>query len=162
MEVSTNPATGIGHDLISTLRMLERAHADGTLIVRTESNEALFAMNRGLILSSHTQTGRRIGEELVTRGAIAPSTLANALSLQKRKLVPQPLGSLLVSLGVVTDIAAREVLEAQCVEALQECLGWAGLQLDFVYGHHPAPESVVHRGMSVEALLERVGASEAA
>lgn len=147
----------LGQDIVATLRMLECAKADGTLIVRTNDKEAFFALRRGLVLSAHSLVGERTGDSLVRKGALSPQTLESALSLQRRKRVSQPLASLLVSLGVVQDSAALEVLEEQCAKLLAECRDWDPQHLDFEYSLPEQSEfALVHDGFSVEDLLDRV------
>ncbi|MDQ1614106.1 MAG: hypothetical protein QOJ60_45, partial [Actinomycetota bacterium] len=110
----------------SVLLDLAERSATGCLVVRDqEGDEAEVFLRDGLVYSVFVP-GRRtmLGVRLMSRGALTPEALAEALEIQKTELQGWRLGELLVHLGYVDLAVVEEFVVEHLKDAMADLLGW--------------------------------------
>ncbi|MEO7981735.1 MAG: DUF4388 domain-containing protein, partial [Sporichthyaceae bacterium] len=114
------------HTVESVLRDLADSRATGCLLVRDpEGDEAEVFLRDGQVYAVGVP-GRRVllGVRLMSRGALTPEALAEALEIQRTELQGWRLGELLVHLGYVEIEVVEEFVVEQLKDALTDLLGW--------------------------------------
>ena len=107
------------HDLASSA-------ATGCLVVRDqEGDEAEVYLRDGAVYAV-TVPGRRVmlGVRLMSRGALTPEALSEALEIQRTELQGWRLGELLVHLGYVELSVVEEFVVEHLKDALADLMGW--------------------------------------
>ena len=115
----TNTVEAALHDLAAS-------GATGCLVVRDqEGDEAEVYLRDGDVYAVMVP-GRRImlGVRLMSRGALTPEALAEALEIQRTELQGWRLGELLVHLGYVELSVVEEFVVEHLKDALADLLGW--------------------------------------
>ena len=110
----------------SVLHDLARDGATGCLYVRDqEGDEAEVYLRDGQVYAVSVP-GRRtmLGVRLMSRGALTPEALAEALEIQRTELQGWRLGELLVHLGYVDLAVVEEFVVEHLKDALADLLGW--------------------------------------
>ena len=110
----------------TVLHDLAGQHATGCLTVRDqEGDEAEVYLRDGLVYAVMVP-GRRtmLGVRLMSRGALTPEALAEALETQRTELQGWRLGELLVHLGYVDLDVVEEFVVEHLKDALADLLGW--------------------------------------
>ena len=110
----------------TVLRDLAGQRATGVLSVRDqEGDEAEVYLRDGLVYAVMVP-GRRtmLGVRLMSRGALTPEALAEALEIQRTELQGWRLGELLVHLGYVDLDVVEEFVVEHLKDALADLLGW--------------------------------------
>ena len=114
------------HTVESVLRDLADSRATGCLLVRDqEGDEAEVYLRDGQVYAVSVP-GRRVmlGVRLMSRGALTPEALAEALEIQRTELQGWRLGELLVHLGYVELSVVEEFVVEHLKDALTDLLGW--------------------------------------
>lgn len=114
------------HTVESVLRDLADSSATGCLVVRDqEGDEAEVYLRDGQVYAVSVP-GRRVmlGVRLMSRGALTPEALAEALEIQRTELQGWRLGELLVHLGYVELSVVEEFVVEHLKDALTDLLGW--------------------------------------
>lgn len=154
---TTNPL--MDRALPAALQMLGRARVAGILTVTGTAGTATFQLQDGNVLWASSNTVPRLGETLVKRGFITQDVLDNALRLQKRKRVSQPLIKVLHE----WDLLSREVAEAEIIgqltRVIANVLGWddGTLRIERI---EPV-DDLVTTGCDVETALLRAAMVQA-
>mgnify|MGYP006198276879 CR=1 FL=1 len=115
----TNTVEAALHDLAAS-------GATGCLVVRDqEGDEAEVYLRDGDVYAVMVP-GRRVmlGVRLMSRGALTPEALAEALEIQRTELQGWRLGELLVHLGYVELSVVEEFVVEHLKDALADLLGW--------------------------------------
>ena len=110
----------------AVLHDLADSGATGCLLVRDqEGDEAEVYLRDGQVYSVIVP-GRRVmlGVRLMSRGALTPEALAEALEIQRTELQGWRLGELLVHLGYVDLAVVEEFVVEHLKDALADLLGW--------------------------------------
>ncbi len=105
---------------------LAAASSTGCLVVRDqEGDEAEVYLRDGEVYAVMVP-GRRVmlGVRLMSRGALTPEALAEALEIQRTELQGWRLGELLVHLGYVELAVVEEFVVEHLKDALADLLGW--------------------------------------
>ncbi len=114
------------HTVEAVLHELADSGATGCLLVRDqEGDEAEVYLRDGQVYAV-TVPGRRVmlGVRLMSRGALTPEALAEALEIQRTELQGWRLGELLVHLGYVELSVVEEFVVEHLKDALTDLLGW--------------------------------------
>src|SRR6478735_2493271 len=114
------------HTVEAVLQDLAASGATGCLLVRDqEGDEAEVFLRDGEVYAVMVP-GRRtmLGVRLMSRGALTPEGLAEALEIQRTELQGWRLGELLVHLGYVEIDVVEEFVVEQLKDALTDLLGW--------------------------------------
>ena len=149
-------ATLVRVELALALRLMGHAKASGYVTLKGESGEAHLTLVKGAVLHATSTGTPKLGEALVGRGVITPDVLENALRLQKRKKVKQPLGTILLELGVVSKSVAESEVETQIMRVLVDALSWHGCTLRFEPKKVSADGIVFPDSCQLESLLARL------
>ena len=110
----------------TVLHDLASQRATGCVYVRDqEGDEAEVYLRDGLVYAVMVP-GRRtmLGVRLMSRGALTPEALAEALEIQRTELQGWRLGELLVHLGYVDLEVVEEFVVEHLKDALADLLGW--------------------------------------
>ncbi len=105
---------------------LAQSRSTGCLLVRDqEGDEAEVFLRDGAVYAVMVP-GRRVmlGVRLMSRGALTPEALAEALEIQRTELQGWRLGELLVHLGYVELAVVEEFVVEHLKDALADLLGW--------------------------------------
>jgi hypothetical protein len=138
-------------DLPGLIRLVAGAGATGVFTCRRHDEEARLLFQAGRIVGASSAEQGQIGRALIAAGTIDEALLERALGLQRRKKTHEPLGQILISLGIVEECDVRSVLRKACIGVLRQCIGWEGGTLAFQHGR--VFEGNVALGFSVEELL---------
>ena len=112
------------------------------------------------VLWARASTAKRLGQALEERGAISASDLAGVLALQKRTKRRQPLGTILIELGLIERDVAETEIEIQVLAVLREVLGWASGEYEFEsirVREGVTPTFALPNTRKVDALLQGAG-----
>jgi hypothetical protein len=126
-----NFADSLRESIPTVMRALAQASNSGVLFIRGRDSEAQIMLYRGDILWARSSTTKRIGEALEQRGAISARDLEGVLALQKRKKQRQPIGTILIELGLVDRQVAETEIEAQVISVLRDALDWGSGEYNF-------------------------------
>ncbi|MGH8894006.1 MAG: DUF4388 domain-containing protein, partial [Actinomycetes bacterium] len=110
----------------ATLHELAAAAATGCLVVRDQEGDEAEVYLRGGDVYAVMVPGRRVmlGVRLMSRGALTPEALAEALEIQRTELQGWRLGELLVHLGYVELSVVEEFVLEHLKDAMADLLGW--------------------------------------
>jgi hypothetical protein len=114
------------HTVESALRDVAASAGTGCLLVRDqEGDEAEVYLRDGQVYAVSVP-GRRVmlGVRLMSRGALTPEALSEALEIQRTELQGWRLGELLVHLGYVELSVVEEFVVEHLKDALADLLGW--------------------------------------
>jgi hypothetical protein len=143
-------------DLELLLTLMGRAKTSGVVTLTGAAGEAHLVLVGGAVLHATSTATPRLGESLVTRGVITPGVLENALRHQRRKKVKQPLGTILLELGVVSKAVAESEIEMQILRVLMDALSWHEAALRFEPAQVHADHLLFPESCQLEALLPRL------
>jgi len=142
------------------MRALAQAENSGVLRIRGTDSEAEVMFFQGDVLWARASTAKRLGQALEERGAITASDLAGVLALQKRKKRRQPIGTILVELGLIEREVAETEIGIQVLAVLRDVLGWGGGEYEFEpvrVREGVTPTFALPQNRSVDALLQGAG-----
>ena len=114
------------------MQLIRLGGHSGTLSVNNGSEEGFVGFERGRIVSAWNPRSRRVGELLVSAGAIDDGTLAFALQSQTAERPRRSIGQILVRMGAITSEKICEVMGAEIERVLGEILAWRSGSFDFV------------------------------
>jgi hypothetical protein len=127
------------------LYLLALRRQTGKLAVSANGDEVSLYLDRGqLIMVTSSNMSLRLGRMLVRLGYLTQDELREALHIQEQQGRGQPLGSILIQHGYITDTGLSQCVEEQCVEILARVI--AAQHGIFVY----------HRGATVAPGTEIV------
>lgn len=107
------------------LYMFKMRGLSGTLVVRNGDDDATLQLQQGRLVSvSSSMVWQRLGELLVHAGKLTADQLTTALVLRAARPTAAPLGSWLISEGLVSQADLHEVLQCQAEEILLRIIGW--------------------------------------
>jgi hypothetical protein len=92
---------------------------------------AEIGFHRGRIISARGPDHLPLGEWLVSKGAVSPSDIDQALRIQKRMGRPAAIGKVLIEMGVITLEKLKELVEAQIENTVYGLVGWSGGTFEF-------------------------------
>ena len=153
-------AESLSNSVPTVMRALAQAQNTGILRVRGKDSEAEMMFFQGEVLWARSSTAKRLGEALEERGAISASDLAGVLALQKRKKRRQPLGTILVELGLIERSVAETEIEIQVLRVLRDIFSWGSGEYSFDTLRVEAgvmPDFAIPHCRRVDALLQGVG-----
>jgi hypothetical protein len=96
----------------------------GTLTVNNGQEEAFIGFEHGRIVSAWSPRSRRLGELLVSAGAINGDTLNQALEQQNAERPRRSIGQVLVRLGATTPEAIRDIITHEIERVVIEIFSW--------------------------------------
>mgnify|MGYP001821701698 CR=1 FL=1 len=117
--------------LVEFLRAVTTLGSSGRLEIQSGDKEAQIILRGGRVVAAITNETPRLGEILTESGAITERELNGVLAIQKRKKVRQPLGMILVQLGVLGSDRLEPHLQDLRVRAVKEILSWEEGRYDF-------------------------------
>lgn len=127
------------------LYLLALRRQTGKLAISANGDEVnLFLDNGQLVVVTSSNMALRLGRMLVRMGFLQPGKLREALQVQEHLTHSQPLGSILIQNGYVSEAQLTRCVEEQCIEILSRVI--AAQQGIFVY----------HAGATVSAQTEIV------
>src|SRR6476646_1953121 len=114
------------HTVEAVLQDLAASGATGCLLVRDQEGDEAEVYVRAGEVYAVSVPGRRVmlGVRLMSRGALTPEALAEALEIQRTELQGWRLGELLVHLGYVELAVVEEFVVEHLKDALTDLLGW--------------------------------------
>src|SRR6478736_7756919 len=114
------------HTVEAVLQDLAASGATGCLLVRDQEGDEAEVFLRDGEVYAVSVPGRRVmlGVRLMSRGALTPEALAEALEIQRTELQGWRLGELLVHLGYVELAVVEEFVVEHLKDALADLLGW--------------------------------------
>jgi hypothetical protein len=114
------------HTVEAVLHDLAASGATGCLLVRDQEGDEAEVFLRDGEVYAVSVPGRRVmlGVRLMSRGALTPEALAEALEIQRTELQGWRLGELLVHLGYVELSVVEEFVVEHLKDALADLLGW--------------------------------------
>src|SRR4051812_32302215 len=114
------------HTVEAVLQDLAASGATGCLLVRDQEGDEAEVFLRDGEVYAVSVPGRRVllGVRLMSRGALTPEALAEALEIQRTELQGWRLGELLVHLGYVDLEVVEEFVVEHLKDALADLLGW--------------------------------------
>src|SRR3954454_5565016 len=114
------------HTVEAVLQDLAVSGATGCLLVRDQEGDEAEVFLRDGEVYAVSVPGRRVmlGVRLMSRGALTPEALAEALEIQRTELQGWRLGELLVHLGYVELAVVEEFVVEHLKDALTDLLGW--------------------------------------
>ncbi len=142
--------------LSAALQALAQEWASGCLhVVDPDGGEALVYLREGAIyFIAMPHPGRRLGNRLVSSGALVPAALAEALDAQEGALQAWRLGELLVRLGYVDQSVVEAFVIEQVLEDGADLLGLTAGHWEFVDGE--STREGIAGGLSAAELLRQV------
>lgn len=152
----SNAATQVTVDLAVVLRLMGLAQASGAVTLKAEAGEARLVLASGAVLHATSSGTPRLGDALVARGVITKERLEDALRHQRRKKVKQPLGTILLELGMLTQAVAEFEVEMQAVRVLVDVFSWQGCTLRYEPELVDARNALLPESCRLEALLARI------
>jgi len=142
--------------LPAALQMMAKAKSSGSLSIRDGEKMVLILIAQGHIVFASSTSGARLGDSMVEKGVLGEEELAQALAVQKRKKVKQPLATILHELGLVSREAAGVIVEQQIYEVLREAMSWTRGKLDFEPMTEGFDNVIRPESCSVERVLLRL------
>jgi hypothetical protein len=149
-------ATQVTVDLALVLRLMSQAGASGVITLSGPPGEAHIVLVHGAVLHATSSATPKLGEALVARGVVTKDVLEDALRHQRRKKVKQPLGTILLELGVVSRAVAESEIEMQIIRVLVDALSWQGCSLRFEPADVSAKHILFPDSCQLETLLARL------
>jgi hypothetical protein len=146
--------------VVDVLSMLHLSGRSGDLTLETAAGSARFTFRQGAITSASCPSlGRTIGQVLTERAGISSDTVGRALTLQNES--KQPLGKILLELGVVTRPVLYDAVTALISEVVRETSQWVSGGFRFDVRTSPALDDVafvpdeiaLESGLGVKELL---------
>lgn len=141
MQMSGKVADG---QLLKFLRTVANVGSSGRLELKNEEAWARVIIRTGRVVAAITDQTPRLGELLVDADLISEQELMSVLAMQKRKRVRQPLGMILVQLGVLEGDCLQSHLQDLRARAFSEILEWTEGDYEFtaeeemdVWGQEP-------------------------
>ena len=113
------------------MQLIRLGGHSGTLTVNNRSEDGFIGFERGRIVSAWNPRSRRVGELLVSAGAIDEGTLVRALELQNAERPRRSLGQILVRMGSTTSEAIRDVMAAEIERVVSEIFAWKSGTFEF-------------------------------
>ena len=120
-----------GGGLVEFLRAVTTIGSSGRLEIQSGDKEAQIILRGGRVVAAITDETPRLGEILTESGAITERELDGVLAIQKRKKVRQPLGMILVQLGVLESDRPEPHLQDLRKRAVTKILSWDEGTYDF-------------------------------
>lgn len=144
--------------LSAILRILSRTETSGVLSLAGPGGLASFILIDGRVLYATSSTVPDLGASLVAKGYIGQEILENVRAIKQRKRKLEPLGTVLMDLGLVERDVLEQEIEDQVLKVLRDAMAWDSgkVNLDLV-DWRTRGETVVG-ARPVEDLLARVNA----
>ena len=119
----------------------------GTLVIKSGAESAEIGFHRGRIISAWTPDSKRLGDLLVSLGAIEDLTLMEALARQERQVPRVSLGKVLVTMEAITKDRLREVIADQIEHTIYDLVTWSSGDFDFALDElRPVDDIAVYPG----------------
>lgn len=140
------------------LQMMSMARCSGILNIRSGDNVASVAVCNGNVLYASSNRKGRLGDFLVQSGAIGAERLDAVLSLQRRKRVKQPLGTICSEFGLVPREQLEPAIHSQIVRVCQDILDWDSGTFEFEPIDDLDRKTGLHGGVAIQSLLLQIAA----
>jgi hypothetical protein len=139
-----------------TLQLLAHAKVSGLVSICSGNRRARMVLIEGRVLHATSSTTTRLGESLVDRGVVTGPVLDRVLQMQRRKKKKQPLGTILMELGLVSKAVAEAEIETQIARVLKEVTSWERCKLKLEPMETSAEAVLFPESCDLEALLARL------
>jgi len=106
------------------MQLIRLGGHSGTLTVNNGHEEGFIGFERGRIVSAWNPRTRRVGELLVSAGAVEEGALVRALGVQTVERPRRSIGQILVRMGATTSEAIRDVMALEIERVVGEILYW--------------------------------------
>jgi hypothetical protein len=113
------------------MQLIRLGGHSGTLSIHAGEEEALIGFEHGRMISAWSPRSLRLGELLLSAGAIDDAILQRALETQEAERPHRPIGQILVRLGATTPDTIREVMAQDIERVIKEVLTWPSGIFDF-------------------------------
>jgi len=143
------------------LQMMSMARCSGILNIKTGDSVASIAVCNGNILYASSNRKGRLGDYLLQAGVIGADRLDAVLSLQRRKRVKQPLGTICSELGLVPRDQLEPAVHAQIVRVCQDILEWENGSFEFEPIEDLQTKTGLSGGVAIQSLLLNIAAPAA-
>lgn len=110
--------------LTAALHMLGEAKASGLLTITGSDRFASIVLADGRLLFATSDRAPRLEETLVEKGLLDRDTLDKVWRLLRRKKVHEPLGKVLMELGLVSEETVETEIERQIMDVVGDVLAW--------------------------------------
>jgi hypothetical protein len=138
------------------LQMVSMARCSGILHIRSGDNVASVAVCDGNVLYASSNREGRLGDFLVQCGALGAERLDAVLSLQRRKLVKQPLGTICTELGLVARDQLEPAIQSQVMRVCRDILDWDSGTFEFEPIDDLGRKTGLQGGVSIQSLLLQI------
>ena len=156
-------AESLRQEIPTVLRALAQARNTGVLRVSGADGEAEVMLIHGEVAWARASNAKRLGAALEERGAISAADLKGVLAMQKRKKQRQPIGTILLEMGLIDREVAETEIEVQVLDVLRLILDWGRGEYKFESVHkisHEQSKMVLLACGNVDRLLQNVGVSD--
>jgi hypothetical protein len=106
------------------MQLIRLGGHSGTLTVNNGHEEGFIGFERGRIVSAWNPRTRRVGELLVSAGAVEEGVLMRALEAQNVERPRRSIGQILVRMGATTSEVIRDVMANEIERVVGEILYW--------------------------------------
>ena len=138
------------------LQLLAHAKASGLVSICSGNRRATMVLIDGRVLHATSSATTRLGESLVDRGVVTAQVLDRVLQMQRRKKKKQPLGTILMELGLVSKAVAEAEIETQIARVLKEVTSWERCKLMLEPMEASTEAILFPESCELEALLSRL------
>ncbi len=138
------------------LQLLAHSKASGLVSICSGNRRARMVLIDGRVLHATSSTTSRLGESLVDRGVVTAQVLDRVLQMQRRKKKKQPLGTILMELGLVSRAVAEAEIETQITRVLKEVTSWKRCKLTLEPMEASTEAVLFPESCELEALLARL------
>ncbi len=144
--------------LADILQIISLSKRSGTLTISKKEGEGYIYFNRGQVIYASVYNKKKLGELLVDKNIIKEEELKRALQRQEERGMKEPLGTILIEMGLTLPGQLEQIVKTHIIEVIQEFLNWDTGSFTFVLRDEGLDkrEILFKNGMSTEfMLLER-------
>ncbi len=144
--------------LTDILQIISLSKRSGTLTIKKKEGEGYIYFNRGQVIYASVYNKKKLGERLVSQNIIKDNELKRALKLQEERGMKEPLGTILIEMGLTLPRQLEQVVRSHIMEVIQEFLNWDTGSFTFILRDEGIDkrEILLTSGLSTEfMLLER-------
>lgn len=144
--------------LSDILQIISLSKRSGTLTISRKEGEGYIYFNRGQVIYASVYNKKKLGELLVDKNIIKEEELKRALQRQEERGMKEPLGTILIEMGLTLPRQLEQIVKTHIIEVIQEFLNWDTGSFTFVLRDEGLDkrEILFKNGMSTEfMLLER-------
>ena len=142
-----------GVELFDVVHALTSQGASGVAIVVDGERCGSFVVRKGQLCYAFANTRPRLGEILIERGVLSEAELTQALKGQDKLEEREPMGTLLVEMGLVDEDVVAAETKRHLQETFHELLGWQAASLHFRAQDVDNVSAILENGINAQTLL---------